>query len=576
MRRFTRTARPEQLVKALLFSFLLLPLLVDAQKRAGAPAQQAPSAADVAASATRSVVYILALDAMGDPLASGSGFFIDDSAVLTNYHVVKDSQRVLVSNLGAEQHWIVAELTAIDETRDLAVLKPRGMVGTPLKAATIKHRVGDKVYAIGNPEDFTGTFSEGIISGFRSLDGTRFIQITAPISHGSSGGPVLDEYGKVLGVATLAWKGQNLNLAVELDEKDLATLPQMVSEKAKARERGTTILDAALAANGGGKRLSALRDFTIRLHSGLIVQGQEAQGRVLYRYLLPDKVQVERIAPTGENVVVTLNGKGGWIEQGGITRDLPSETVERIRGTTDQNAVIFLLKLPHGSKVDALPDYNIGDAPADSILVTGPDDFSMTLGFDKSNHRLLKSTYERFSPSTRERFLINEIYHNHRQLDGFWVASHAVMYTNGQRADDQIITEFDVNSGLDPSIFEKPRSESNQSGQNSDEWKLEPPDQDTSYYVKRKDIQVYSDGHKTIWIKHLPRSPDSWTGTLRGYREALALVELDCQGHRFRVLQTVGYPQSGQAVVERPSTPPWKYLVPDSVYESAARYACSQ
>jgi hypothetical protein len=75
--------------------------------------------------------------------------------------------------------------------------------------------VGARVYAVGNPEGLTGTFSEGIVSAIRPLGPDTLLQLTAAISPGSSGGPVLDERGRVLGVATATLKnGQSLNFAV--------------------------------------------------------------------------------------------------------------------------------------------------------------------------------------------------------------------------------------------------------------------------------------------------------------------------------------------------------------------------
>lgn len=75
--------------------------------------------------------------------------------------------------------------------------------------------VGDKVYAVGNPLGLEGTFSEGIVSVLRRAKGSTFIQITAPISPGSSGGPILNSRGEVVGVATATFsRGQNLNFAI--------------------------------------------------------------------------------------------------------------------------------------------------------------------------------------------------------------------------------------------------------------------------------------------------------------------------------------------------------------------------
>jgi hypothetical protein len=79
----------------------------------------------------------------------------------------------------------------------------------------VRADIGSEVYAIGNPEGLEGTFSEGIVSGVRNFEDDAILQVTAPISSGSSGGPVLNSRGKVIGIATATFaKGQNLNFAV--------------------------------------------------------------------------------------------------------------------------------------------------------------------------------------------------------------------------------------------------------------------------------------------------------------------------------------------------------------------------
>lgn len=75
--------------------------------------------------------------------------------------------------------------------------------------------VGDNVYVVGNPRGLEGTFSQGLVSGVRNVKGNRYLQITAAISEGSSGGPILNESGQVVGIAVASVReGQNLNFAV--------------------------------------------------------------------------------------------------------------------------------------------------------------------------------------------------------------------------------------------------------------------------------------------------------------------------------------------------------------------------
>lgn len=441
-------------IKKVISAFLLLaclfpPLSTKAQKRIGPRMQQPPSAADVAAAAMRSVVSIVGLDAMGQPLASASGFFIDRDTVLTNYHVVKDAQRILVSEIRGGRRLVTATLTCTDATRDLAVLKPIGIVGTPLKAAETKHRVGDKVYVIGNPEGFSGTFSEGVISAFRSLGGTSYVQITAPISHGSSGGPVMDENGRVVGIATAFIKdAQNLNLAVKLDDADLAYLPFVVSGEWKARHRATAIFEAALVAKGGRQGLRGVRGYTFRVKWSVIRGGETNQEEVV-SHLLPDSLRIEWVPAGGQRNVMALRGDSAWTEQGSRTIDLPIEVVTRMKEGMTRNNAVFFLKLPDGTTVEALPDETVNGQPTDVLSASGPDDFSMTLFFDKSTHFLLRSAYDTLDLPTGKKRRGQEDYSEYKQTNGFWIPVKTVQFLDGVRSAERYLSEFKVNFGLD-------------------------------------------------------------------------------------------------------------------------------
>ena len=107
-------------------------------------------------------------------------------------------------------------VVAKDVSHDLIILRADSESAPALPVAACNDvTVGDRVYAVGNPEGLEGTFSEGIVSAVRDVDGEQFLQITAPISPGSSGGPVLNTRGEVVGVSRATLKeGQNLNFAV--------------------------------------------------------------------------------------------------------------------------------------------------------------------------------------------------------------------------------------------------------------------------------------------------------------------------------------------------------------------------
>jgi len=114
----------------------------------------------------------------------------------------------------------ISHVLQIDERSDLALLGIYDAFNVPIPSLQLDGRadlsVGETIYAFGNPEGLTGTMSPGIVSaGLRNTRDRNLLQISAPISSGSSGGPVVDSRGQVVGVALGSLKeGQNLNFAV--------------------------------------------------------------------------------------------------------------------------------------------------------------------------------------------------------------------------------------------------------------------------------------------------------------------------------------------------------------------------
>lgn len=176
--------------------------------------QQNP-ATRIARASRDAVVHIAAFDADSSEIRTGSGFFIaDDGTLITNYHVIEDASFVQIKLATGARYGEVEYLGALPE-RDLVALRVVGVTPITLGVNPIVPPVGDRVYVVGSPLGLEGSFSEGIVSGIREIAGVRLIQFTAPISPGSSGGPLLDSNGKVIGVATATYtKGQNLNLAI--------------------------------------------------------------------------------------------------------------------------------------------------------------------------------------------------------------------------------------------------------------------------------------------------------------------------------------------------------------------------
>lgn len=156
--------------------------------------------------------------------SGGTGFFVDsDGTIATNHHVIDGAHEVRVELFDGTELMRV-ELLASDEEVDLALLRvdPK-QLATPAVVVEIGDseavEVGEPVSVIGNPLGLDHTLTNGIVSSRRIYEGERFIQMSAPISPGNSGGPVFDRHGRVIGVSVAQMiGGQNLNLAVPVSQ----------------------------------------------------------------------------------------------------------------------------------------------------------------------------------------------------------------------------------------------------------------------------------------------------------------------------------------------------------------------
>jgi len=189
-----------------------------------------------------SAVAIETFDSKGNTLSRGSGFFIAADRVITNRHVIERSSRVEVHLMDGKK-FTAKGVLSVDGEGDLALLQvdvPKGLV-QPLSIVRNIPQEGESIVVIGNPFGLEGSVSNGIVSAVREISGYgRIIQITAPISPGSSGSPVVNMVGQVIGVATLqAAEGQSLNFAVpaeritQLKIGELQTVASLSAETQK-------------------------------------------------------------------------------------------------------------------------------------------------------------------------------------------------------------------------------------------------------------------------------------------------------------------------------------------------------
>jgi tetratricopeptide (TPR) repeat protein len=199
-----------------------------------------------------SAVAIETFDARDEKLSRGSGFFIDSDRVVTNRHVIENAYRAEVHSYNGNVYPVKGVL-AVDAEGDLALLRvdtPRGQV-RPLQLDKTSPQEGESIVVIGNPFGLEGSVTNGIVSAVRDIPTFgRIIQITAPISPGSSGSPVVNMQGQVIGVATLQITGgQSVNFAIP-------------SERISQLQSGALLsLSELVAATGRNKRAKAVQFF---------------------------------------------------------------------------------------------------------------------------------------------------------------------------------------------------------------------------------------------------------------------------------------------------------------------------
>ncbi|WP_285414206.1 serine protease [Variovorax sp. efr-133-TYG-130] len=198
-----------------------------------------------------SVWAVRTFDAQERPLRAGSAVVIAPGRLVTNCHVLAKASSFVIKQ---DNVTYGATLEFPDPARDLCQIKVANFTAPPVALAPAgSARVGQRVYAIGNPRGLENTLSEGILSGLRGGTGgggagepeARLLQTTAAISPGSSGGGLFDSEGRLLGITTFAARdGGSLNFAMpveflaELPVRAKAMLEARASEPAGSARRG--------------------------------------------------------------------------------------------------------------------------------------------------------------------------------------------------------------------------------------------------------------------------------------------------------------------------------------------------
>ncbi|HEU4562422.1 MAG TPA: S1C family serine protease [Longimicrobium sp.] len=272
------------------------------------PAAAQPDVVGITRRASPAVITLNTYNAAGRKTGLGSGFFLADGRIATNRHVVEGAARV---EAVTQDERVLGTATFAEAvggpTADLAVLPRITAPPATLQLASGLPEAGEAVVVIGAPEGLSNTVSTGIVSAIRRIGGRTLVQITAPISHGSSGGPVLNSRGQVIGVSvSVLSEGQNLNFAVPVTE--LSRLVQ------GPRGRIAFSGDLRFGSRGGrgaptGRDISDLNTRTLPR----ITLGQTVSGRLASNdFRRPDGSYADAFVYTGragERITVTLRSR---------------------------------------------------------------------------------------------------------------------------------------------------------------------------------------------------------------------------------------------------------------------------
>lgn len=231
----------------------------------------------------------------------GSGFVVSDNIILTNQHVVGSSNSIVVKfNNGMKA---VGKVIASDSRRDVALVKIDVDLPFYFRLAKELPSVGSEVYAIGSPlsDSLDSTVSRGIISGFREKDGFRLIQSDVSINRGSSGGPLVDKSGAVVGVAVsgifAGGASQGLNFFIPIEDARQA----LISTRQETKRSVTPVVTGDSKTDSNTKVftkiLSSLKeadDDNVKLSSILlansVINTEEAKVIIRFEQVLEEMV----------------------------------------------------------------------------------------------------------------------------------------------------------------------------------------------------------------------------------------------------------------------------------------------
>ena len=387
----------------------------------GTPINQSASARRdipaIAKAANGAVVSVIMSDKDGKPVSQGSGFLVsEDGVIVTNYHVISEGTSAVVK-LPDGAFYAVDGVLALDKARDVAIIKAHGQNFRTLTLGNSDRiQVGEDVVAIGNPLSLESTVSNGIVSGIRTIEdeGGKFLQVTAAISPGSSGGPLFNMAGEVVGITTLYIKGgENLNFAIPINDAKRLLLPKSSGLQNLPNERDLPLMntppsttDEGLTTQINSPAYQSYREllksedlaFKVSTYTCFDDDQQSKTFMVINAHLL-NKQTME---------VLTQNFTNGVSKMGGIFEG-------RLTSFSGDNGLFATLHTQYDNKTN--PSHEA------DVFEWEPDVLSIKTGFGKLAPGEVRFTYEFNMQRSTGRYTEQTVFRNGSPPEGFTVSN---------------------------------------------------------------------------------------------------------------------------------------------------------
>ncbi len=248
---------------------------------------------------------------------------------------------------------------------------------------------------------------------------------------------------------------RTIDISIPTPKPKAAVVPPATPE---SLARGRQVLEAAIKGRGGLEALKAVRDISVLARLMQATPIGEQQFTSKRHLLLPDKLRQDVVTPFGE-ITLILNGETGWQKNPRGAGPAPAALVEQLRKELGRELTVLLpAALESGRTVQFIENATVAERPTDVIVLTDAAGDATWLYVDRENGQILKMSFQgtslREGPVQEERF-----YSDFRPVGNLVLPFKMVAWQNGQKVSEQTVTNLELNTSVDPTLFQPPAEE---------------------------------------------------------------------------------------------------------------------